>query len=211
MAPRKEKAEKVASNEAADLVLDYLRKQNRPYSATDISANLHNKVSKAAAAKLLKEMHDRKEIEGRSAGKQSVYHVIQDPEDAASPGELKAMDIEIQTIKDQIAAAQGEAKSLKAALTNLNATMSTSDLRAAVDVLEEEKAEILGRLAGLRSGSIRPITAEEKVAVDSDAKHWSKVESERAKITKDMWLQIVDCLPEGIDAAEVRENLGLDE
>lgn len=73
MAPRKRMEEKASANEAADMVLHYLRtsltpspygprhvdqclvfviltaslgKQNRPYSAIDVSANLHNKVTK---------------------------------------------------------------------------------------------------------------------------------------------------------------------
>ena len=82
MAPTKkdakeEKEAKLTPQQSADLIMDYLRKQNRPYSATDISTNLKNRVSKAAAAKLLKDMHERKEIEGRAAGKQLIYHVIQ--------------------------------------------------------------------------------------------------------------------------------------
>ena len=83
MAPTKkdgekgEKEAKLTPEQSAALILDYLRKQNRPYSATDISTNLKNRVSKAAAAKLLKDMHERNEIEGRAAGKQIVYHVIQ--------------------------------------------------------------------------------------------------------------------------------------
>ena len=83
MAPTKadaEKAEKEAKltpEQSAALVLDYLRKQNRPYSATDISSNLKNRVTKAAVTKLLKDMHERNEIEGRAAGKQIVYHAIQ--------------------------------------------------------------------------------------------------------------------------------------
>lgn len=83
MAPTKkdaEKGEKEAKptpEQSAALVLDYLRKQNRPYSAIDVSTNLKNRVTKAAAAKLLKDMHERKEIEGRAAGKQIVYHAIQ--------------------------------------------------------------------------------------------------------------------------------------
>lgn len=80
MAPTKtdaEKGTKPTPEQSAALILDYLRKQNRPYSATDISTNLKNRVTKAAATKLLKDMHERKEIEGRSAGKQIVYHAIQ--------------------------------------------------------------------------------------------------------------------------------------
>lgn len=81
MAPTKDKAAekeaKLTPEQSAALILDYLRKQNRPYSATDISANLKNRVTKAAAAKLLKDMHERSEIEGKAAGKQIVYHAIQ--------------------------------------------------------------------------------------------------------------------------------------
>lgn len=79
MAPTKkdEKEAKLTPEQSATLVLDYLRKQNRPYSATDISSNLKNRVTKTAAAKLLKDMHERNEIEGRAAGKQLVYHAIQ--------------------------------------------------------------------------------------------------------------------------------------
>lgn len=82
MAPTKkdaapDKEAKLTPDQSTAIILDYLRKQNRPYSATDISANLKNRVTKTAAAKLLKDLHERKEIEGRAAGKQIVYHALQ--------------------------------------------------------------------------------------------------------------------------------------
>jgi hypothetical protein len=40
----KEKVEKVNGEEAEKLILEYLRDQNRPYGATDLSANLRGKV-----------------------------------------------------------------------------------------------------------------------------------------------------------------------
>ncbi|EHK97759.1 putative like proteinous-pairing protein 2 [Glarea lozoyensis 74030] len=40
----KEKVEKVNGEEAEKLILEYLREQNRPYGATDLSANLRGKV-----------------------------------------------------------------------------------------------------------------------------------------------------------------------
>lgn len=67
MAQTKEKATEKTEKEATlppeqstALIVDYLRKQNRPYSATDISSNLKNRVTKAAAAKLLKDMDERR-------------------------------------------------------------------------------------------------------------------------------------------------------
>lgn len=79
MAPTKkdEKEVKLTPDQSAALILEYLRKQNRPYSATDISTNLKNRVTKSAAAKLLKDMHERNDIEAKAAGKQIVYHAIQ--------------------------------------------------------------------------------------------------------------------------------------
>lgn len=41
----KEKVEKVSGEEAERMILGYLKEQNRPYSATEISANLHGKAS----------------------------------------------------------------------------------------------------------------------------------------------------------------------
>lgn len=64
-------------NVATGLILDYLVTQNRPYSATEISSNLHNAVTKTRTDKLLKEMFERNEIGGRASGKQWVYWAIQ--------------------------------------------------------------------------------------------------------------------------------------
>lgn len=72
-----EKEKKLTPEESARLILDYLRQTNRPYSATDISNNLRNRVTKAAATKLLKDMHERKEIDGKVVGKAAVYHALQ--------------------------------------------------------------------------------------------------------------------------------------
>jgi 26S proteasome regulatory subunit (ATPase 3-interacting protein) len=41
----KTRVKAVAGDEAIELILEYLRAQNRPYSATEVSANLHGKVS----------------------------------------------------------------------------------------------------------------------------------------------------------------------
>lgn len=41
----KEKVKPVVGEEAVQLMVEYLKGQNRPYSATEVSANLHGKVS----------------------------------------------------------------------------------------------------------------------------------------------------------------------
>src|ERR1700722_2102148 len=78
MPPRKAATKPSSSDsDPTELILSYLKAQNRPYSATDISSNLHNKVTKTKADKLLKEMLERKEIGGNNSGKQWVYWYLQ--------------------------------------------------------------------------------------------------------------------------------------
>ena len=62
---------------ACTIILTYLIAQNRPFSATEISSNLHNAVTKARTDKLLKEMFERGEIAGRASGKQWVFWGLQ--------------------------------------------------------------------------------------------------------------------------------------
>ena len=57
------------------MIMDYLRKQNRPYSATDISANLHNAVTKTNAAKVLKDLSDKGDLKVAVSGE--VFTCIQ--------------------------------------------------------------------------------------------------------------------------------------
>ncbi|KAF2176364.1 homologous-pairing protein-like protein 2 [Zopfia rhizophila CBS 207.26] len=213
MAPRKEKAEKVSADEAADTILNYLRSslRSRPYSATDISANLHNKVTKAAAAKILKDLHERKEIEGRAAGKQIVYHTVQNPNDAISPEQLSAMDAQITQLRTDTVAAQATAKTLRSTLSSLNSTLSTSDLVSSVSTLEAERQDILARLENLKEGNAKKVTKTERDAVDKEWVKWKDVAGRREKISNEMWKLIEDVLPEGVTKGELRESLGLDE
>ncbi|EOA89833.1 hypothetical protein ACJQWK_02461 [Exserohilum turcicum] len=210
MAPRKKTEEKASASEAADMVLQYLRKQNRPYSAIDVSANLHNKVTKASAAKILKDLHEQKLIEGRAAGKQIVYHALQDAADICTTEQLAALDATILHLRSQTATLNATAKTLRSALSALNSTLSTAELVAGVDALEREKVEIEGRLDGLRKGKGRMITPAERKAIEKEWRARASVARKREKIAKDMWKIIADYLPDDEAREEHREMFDLD-
>ncbi|KAK5005861.1 hypothetical protein LTR28_007192 [Elasticomyces elasticus] len=236
MAPTKpekgEKTEKLSAEQSTALMLDYLRKQNRPYSATDISANLKNRVTKAAAAKLLKDMHERKEIEGRASGtstRVTTFYLrhflaevatqcarpatdetqLQSPTDAATPEDLAALDAEIQRLRNETVALRAEEKALKTALATLSTTVSLPDLRASVQVLEAERQEMTARLILLRSGSAKPIAAGEKDGVDAEMRRWGRAAAARKGIRNCLWALVCDNLPEGTKREELKEQLDL--
>ncbi|EMD68795.1 hypothetical protein COCSADRAFT_109737 [Bipolaris sorokiniana ND90Pr] len=210
MAPRKKTEEKASANEAADMVLLYLRKQNRPYSAIDISANLHNKVTKAAAAKILKDLYEQKLIEGRTAGKHIVYHALQDAADTCTPEQLAALDAEIDNLRTQTAALNATAKTLRCTLASVTSTLSTADLIASVDLLEREKVEIEERLDGLRKGKARMVTPAERQAIEQSWKKSVRTAKNREKIAREMWKIIADNLPDDEAREEHREMFDLD-
>ncbi|KAK2794994.1 hypothetical protein FQN52_006873 [Onygenales sp. PD_12] len=218
MAPRREKAEKEKEKEkgedGAAMILNYLRE----YMAIDITANLHNKVSKglggpAYTVKALKELHEKKEIEGRAAGKQIVYHAIQDPIDEATPDQLVSLDAEITALRDQIASTKTAEKTLRAELAAFSARVSTADLRRGVMELAKEREQLLGRLAPLRDGSVkgRKVSAEEQARVDGEWGRWRRVVAVRKRVCREMWERCSEVLPEGMKRrGELWESLGLE-
>ncbi|EMC99983.1 hypothetical protein BAUCODRAFT_358224 [Baudoinia panamericana UAMH 10762] len=215
MAPTKkdakdgEKEAKLTPEQSAKLVLEYLRKQNRPYSAIDISTNLRNRVTKAAAAKLLKDLHERKEIEGRAAGKQVVYHAIQDEADEAGLGQLQQMDAEAARLRDATTTLKAEEKELRGTLRGGAAQVPLPELRTAVATLEQTKAEMAGRLEKLTSGNVKPVSLKESEEINLEHRKWQKIAGARSTIRAELW-KVIEGLIEKDKVAETKESLGLD-
>ncbi|KAK5126287.1 hypothetical protein LTR85_010523 [Meristemomyces frigidus] len=214
MAPTKkdakeEKEAKLTPEQSAALIMNYLRKQNRPYSATDISTNLKNRVTKAAAAKLLKDMHERKEIEGRAAGKQIVYHSIQDEADDDGLEKLQAIDTETTRLRDATVALKAEEKELRLALREGTSQVPLPELRASVAGLEQERAELTARLAKLKSGNLKPVSLDEREKVNADHRKWQKTAAARKKIRHELWQELTSHI-EKDKIEDTKEELGLE-
>jgi hypothetical protein len=150
--------------------------------ATDVSANLHNKVSKSIsitealldvtdkgavhAARFLKEMHDQKEIEGKTSSERSQQSPLiasaDDPNSrqASRPfittsktqpktprsAILHSSTVPIADLRTKLAERKSTERSLKANLSLISSVTSTSDLRSTVDALKTQKEGLLERL-----------------------------------------------------------------
>jgi len=113
------------------------------------------------------------------------------------------MDQQIATLREEIATAKSEEKMLKAQLITMNATMSTNELQAGISGYEAEQQGLLARLGPLRSGNVKPVSAEEKAAVDKDWRLWNYRSNIRKKICMEVWGHLTEELPEG----KTREEL----
>ncbi len=136
-------------------------------------------------------------------GKQTVYHALQDPNDVASPEEIAVMDKEIEAIREEIADAKANERLLKASLATVSATLSTGDLCGAVTALELQKEQTLARLVPLRSGSIKPISSDERAVIDKAWTEWQRKWTVRKKIAMDVWAHATEVLPEGTTKEEL--------
>lgn len=66
--PPKAKREKLTEQQIQELCHAYLLEQNRPYSARDVSLNLHDRVTVAAAQRALQALAEREVILMRELG-----------------------------------------------------------------------------------------------------------------------------------------------
>ncbi|EPS26577.1 hypothetical protein PDE_01514 [Penicillium oxalicum 114-2] len=208
MAPRKEKEKegKPAEPDDVSLILDYLRQQNRPYSAIEVSANLHNKVTKAQATKVLKELHQKGEIEGRTAGKQTVYHALQESSDDASPELLAALGQEIATLQDELSTIKAAERKARTTLAALETRPRLSTLREEIVQLAAERDELRARVELKRSGEVddQPqISPEARAQLERDWTQWQRHVIVRRRICREMWEYCSEVLPEDTTAAEL--------
>ncbi|EFR02640.1 hypothetical protein MGYG_05637 [Nannizzia gypsea CBS 118893] len=226
MALKKEKAgkgEKSAGSDDADssravdigstMILKYLQQQNRPYSAIDISANLHNKVTKAYTVKALKALHERKLLECRVSGKQMVYHAVQETANEATAEELAAMDDRITSLREQLESAKRQEKALKSELAVLNSRVSSTELLSQIGQLELRMGTLNDQLSRLckETATGRIVTEEESNWVQKNWATWKRHASLRKLACREMWLKCTEVLPDNVKSAqELWESLGME-
>ncbi|WAQ94413.1 HOP2-like protein [Mya arenaria] len=94
---------KSKDSNAPSAVLDYLNKQNRPYSAIDICNNLHKEFGKTAIVKACESLAAEGRIREKVYGKQKCAHLkkkleqLSEGGNVVSPEEKEREDIGIET------------------------------------------------------------------------------------------------------------------
>lgn len=123
----------------------------------------------------------------------------QDPKDSATPEELVSLDIAIASLCDVIPSFKTNLKAKSNSLATLRSEPTTQTLQIAVDKLEKERDEIEARLKVLRSGSVKPVSREEKERVEVEHKKWAK----KALMRNRMWKEAEGILLEAMTREEL--------
>ncbi|KAJ2746299.1 PSMC3 interacting protein [Coemansia sp. BCRC 34490] len=180
------KSKGVSEEESA--VLDYLVKANRPYSANDISSQLHGKVSPNQAKKILNDLADDGRIQRKANGKQQIFYANQSDIEVPSIEEAEEEEEKIKELEERVDALKSNNKSLAGRLQGLNSALTDDQMRERISKLSNEEND--ERLEHLRSGEV--ISPEEKAKIETEhaamLKHW--------KARKRMFKNISDAISE---------------
>ncbi|WVF66221.1 hypothetical protein IAT40_000961 [Kwoniella sp. CBS 6097] len=213
MAPKKEPKEKpVKGDEAEEMVINYMKDINRPYANADVSANLKNRVPKAAAVKVLATLADKEQLTVKAYGKQLIYLYNQKLLDVLAPEELATLDQQIKETKSDLEEKRKLLKQLQTELHNKEALPKTVDLSSEISRVKSENAITLKALLPFRGDSngapINPLSAEGTKRIDADFNKWRKEWVDRRKVYK----EIFGMLSEGgqvNDKAAFEEDQGI--
>lgn len=113
------------------------------------------------------------------------------------------MDKEIASLRESLSTLKANEKLIRSNLVNVNAILSTDELRDNVQSLEAKKDELLDRLGPLRKGDIKPVSQEEKAEVDRLWSLWKSKAEGRTNIAMELWRTVTEVLPEGQTKGEL--------
>ncbi|KAL3426119.1 hypothetical protein PVAG01_02910 [Phlyctema vagabunda] len=188
---KKDKVEAVTGDAAVKLLLDYLTQQNRPYNGTDIITNLHGKVKKTLADKLLQEMAANGQIMGKHTGKSWIFWCIQNAEDAAKPEELAVLDTTISKLRESIPVLKSTSKNLTTQLQALKAMPTISELRSRLHALEADRTAKQDKLQAFREGKVQKIETAEMERVEAQWTYWSRKAAVRKRCFEDIEYELL--------------------
>jgi len=186
--------------EAVEHILNYLKKQNRPYSAADIYNNLHGAVGKTLVQKILQKSSEENKIKEKIYGKQKVYVAIQDDEEF-SPEDLLNLDKTIEELQKELKEERTKTNSLKSQLNNLNNSMTDEEIVEKLNSTLEENQNLEERLNTLTKG-VKLISKEEQNEIDKSLAYNKLEWKKRKKMFRDAW----DIITENMQKKSKRIN-----
>ncbi|KAL3704190.1 hypothetical protein TMatcc_009881 [Talaromyces marneffei ATCC 18224] len=212
MAPRKkkEKDDKESGDSGSALILEPLMSR-QIFMEKLPKAHV---ICLAYTMKALKEMHERKEIEGRAAGKQMVYHAIQQV-DANDTTGTKGRDPNQPTkdFEEKISVLKIREKDLREKLATINAVIPIPILKDQIANLEEKKALLSSQVSTLSAEMQKSsdcVCKEDFDRIDLEWRKWHSQVTSRKRIFLEFWVRCTEVLPQDMTPADLKETLGIE-
>ncbi|XP_053991300.1 homologous-pairing protein 2 homolog isoform X1 [Hylaeus volcanicus] len=129
------------------IVLDYMKSQNRPYSSQNIFDNLHGVISRAQLEAILSELSMQENYNTASLickdyGKSKVYLIHQEVFRNVNDQDKEVSTEDLQKVEDDIKSIQSEISALETQLSECKDYWSSYDVASLGLLLEKEEKEV---------------------------------------------------------------------
>lgn len=177
-----------------DAVFEYMKAQNRPYSAMDVFSNLHKAHGKTAVVKAMENLAVAGKLLEKIYGKSKIYVVSQSVFVEVDEVEIEKMDKEIKDLSEKYEHSLNNLKKVKSELKTLTSSLTTSDAKTQVAATRSE-AEDLKKRVQLAKSAMNDMPVEDMKKISDNHKvfigHWKK----RKRMTSDLINAVLEGYP----------------
>ncbi|XP_052776506.1 homologous-pairing protein 2 homolog [Mya arenaria] len=198
---------KSKDSNAPSAVLDYLNKQNRPYSAIDICNNLHKEFGKTAIVKACESLVAEGRIREKVYGKQKVYVADQSQFPQVNDSEIRTMDEKIANLTKELQSVTEEVKRLDSEMRMFSNCLSTSEAEKKLQETTTQCAHLKKKLEQLSDGG-NVVSPEEKEKAYKDRETYVKAWRKRKRMTNDILNAILEGYPK--PKKQLYEDIGIE-
>jgi len=191
-----------------DAVFEYMKQQNRPYSANDIHLNLHKTHGKTAVVKSLESLAAEKKLLEKVYGKAKIYVVHQSLFPEVGEAELGKLDVDIKAIQSQIATSVSQTSLANKELQALLAQPTTKEAIAELAILKEEEMKVAAVLQKLQKPGKKVLDPAEKKKLVKTRDEMSLQLRKRKRMTKDLIGAVLEGYPKS--KKQFIEDVGLE-
>ena len=205
----KKKEENAKIDDPKQYVYDYMKSQNRPYSAINIFDNLHGAIKKSQLQKILDALVDEGSLIMKEYNSK-IYLFNQDKL------EIKVSDADIEEIQKEIDAKREENKQLKEEIASKNnelkiltLTLTDEELKAKIKEMKKELAKMKIKVDDIKGNKIDPIPPEKM----NEAKENFEKELKVFKKTKKICTEIINDISDGLELKlkDTYEKIGIED
>ncbi|KAI8074264.1 Tat binding protein 1-interacting protein-domain-containing protein [Gilbertella persicaria] len=197
------------SKEEESAILEYLTKSNRPYSATDIFNNLHNKYSKSVIAKVLERLIDEDLVFSKTYGKTLIYSVKQaKDENGPSEQDIEKMEKSMIELDQKYEELLAENKKLEQTFSQLTSKPTTTEAEQLVEKIKAQNQILKDRLDKIKTGTVL-IPPEKRKRTNEEYTRNRDLWKKRRRLFNDIFKTVTENYPG--NPKELKEELGVEE
>ncbi|KAH7826905.1 putative Homologous-pairing protein 2 [Monocercomonoides exilis] len=150
----KKSSKSAAKDEAESLILDFINKQNRPFSVQNVVDGLKGKIKKTATQKALDALVEKSQVTLKEFGKSKIYFADQSQFEVPSKEEIAQMDETINQTQDELRELESTAKSMTAENAHLASELTNEQISEEITRLTQDNKELGAKLNRLKEGGI---------------------------------------------------------